>query len=121
MKVIKSAWMLLNMAFSFEPTAKVLHDVAVRGGIWGSFFQLAFECDAKPRDLFKEELVAYVEQYSLCSDATKQVLICYGIIEDVQESKISMNSDASGVCESPYACNVPVEHSIREQVNESGP
>ena len=49
------------------------------------------------------------------------MLICYGIIEDVQESEISTNSDASVVCESPYACNVPVEHSIREQVNESGP
>lgn len=47
--------------------------------------------------------------------------MCYGIIDDIQESEISTNSDASDGFTSPYPHMARVEQSVEEKANAPGP
>lgn len=94
-RVLKSALYWLEQVKLAELMEK--HAVAI------GFFRLAIECEAEPVDLLREELIAYRKRYSLWSDGIQQVLLCYGVTEEVQESLFPQAS-ATGISESLSPC-----------------
>eukprot|EP00250_Pteridium_aquilinum_P015810 c22775_g1_i2 orf=435-2810(-) len=80
-----------------------LAEVMEKHGVSIGFFRLAVECEAEPLDLLKEELIAYIKRFSLWSSTIQQVLLCYDVTEEVQDTLFSQIT-ATGASESSSPC-----------------